>query len=402
MLVDKDIKNDMTKWEVTDHVLGLKSSIIREILKFSSQPGVISFAGGLPAAELFPIETMKKIADDVLTKYGKEALQYTITKGIIPLRELLAKRATSQGITSTQDNILITSGSQQGIELVARAFIEPNDYILTEDPTYVGALQAFNYYQTKYAAIEMDSDGIIIEDVEKKINEYHPKFIYTISNFQNPTGITMSLSRRNKLIEIAAKYNLPVIDDNPYGDIRFSGEALPSLKSIGGDSVIDLRTFSKTLAPGFRIGWINGPADMINIFEKVKQCTDLHTSTFGQYMVCEFLSQGLLEPHIEIIKKDYLVKRNTMINALKEYFPEGIKWTEPDGGLFLWVELPEHMSSKDLLQKAVEMKVAYVYGSPFFPNGKGENTLRMNFSTASKEDIVEGVKRLAKLFKENM
>lgn len=402
MLVEENVKNDMTKWKISKHVLNLESSIIREILKISSQPGVISFAGGLPAAELFPIEAMKKIAGDVLNKHGREAMQYTITKGIIPLREILAKRASERGTASTPDNILITSGAQQAIELMARVFIAPNDYILTEDPTYVGALQAFNYYQAKYATVEIDDEGMIMEDVENKIKKFHPKFIYTISNFQNPTGITMSLSRRIKLVELAAKYNIPIIDDNPYGDIRFSGERLPTLKSIGGDAVIALRTFSKTLAPGFRIGWINGPAEIINVFEKVKQCTDLHTSTFGQYMVCEFLSQGLLEPHIEVIKKDYLAKRNTMIDAIKENFPEGIKWTEPDGGLFLWVELPKHMSAKELLPKAVEMKVAYVYGSPFFPDGTGENTLRLNFSSASKENIVVGIKRLAQLFKENM
>jgi 2-aminoadipate transaminase len=212
----------------------------------------------------------------------------------------------------------------------------------------------------------------------------------------------MSLERRKLLLGLGVKYGIPIIDDNPYSEIRFAGQPLPTLKSLGGDEVIVLKTFSKTLAPGLRIGWMNAPASIIRQFEKVKQCTDLHTSTFGQYVIDEYVTRGLLEPQIERIRKDYLVKRDTMMKAMKKSFPEGVTWTEPEGGLFLWVTLPKHMSAKDLLGKAIAQKVAYVYGEPFHPNGGGENTLRMNFSNASLEGIVEGVNRLAKLFKDNM
>ncbi len=402
MLVEEKDKTVTGSWKIADHVINLESSIIREILKFSSKPGVISFAGGLPAPELFPIEDLNECANRILKEYGATSIQYSLTRGIVPLRELLAKRATERGTKSNAENIIITSGAQQALELVARAFITPGDYMITENPTYVGALQAFNYYQAKYAPVKIDDDGLIIEDVEEAIKKYNPKLIYTISNFQNPTGITMSQERREKLVKVAVKYNIPIIDDNPYGDIRFFGERIPTLKYYGGDQVIALRTFSKTLAPGFRIGWMNGPVDIISVFEKVKQCTDLHTSTFGQYLIYDYLNRGKLEPHIEKIKVDYRHKRDVMLKAMKEYFPEGITWTEPEGGLFLWVELPAYMSAKELLPKAIEKQVAYVYGSPFYPEGGGENTLRLNFSNALPDKIIEGIKRLGELFRENL
>ncbi len=402
MLVEQNKRTHTDLWKVTDNVMNLEGSIIREILKFSSKPGVINFAGGLPAPELFPVDELKEVAVQVLEKYGPDCLQYSLSRGLIPLRELLAQRATERGTTSDADNILITNGAQQAIELVARAFIEPGDYILTEYPTYVGALQAFNYYQAKYTTVDMDNEGMIVEQAVEKIKHHKPKLIYTISNFQNPTGITMSLRRREQLIEVAREYNIPILDDNPYGDIRFSGERLPTLKSIGGNEVISVRTFSKVLAPGLRIGWVNGPADIITQFEKVKQCADLHTNTFCQYLVYEYVNQGRLDPHIEIIKTDYRTKRDIMLRELEEHFPSGITWTEPEGGLFLWLELPKNISTVDLFQKAIEKEVAYVYGQPFFPDGGGLNTLRLNFATASHEQIVEGIRRLGELFSQHV
>ncbi len=380
-------------WKIAPHVLTLETSIIREILKISSAPGVISFAGGLPAPELFPYEDLKRISVEIIDKYGADALQYSLSRGVTVFRQLLAERATERGTQSSVDNILVTTGAQQGIELLARAFIDPGDFVLVENPTYLGALQAFNYYQSRYITVEMDDEGMKVDRVEQLLKKYKPKLIYTISNFQNPTGITMSLQRRHDLVDVAIKYNVPVVDDNPYGEIRFSGERIPTVKSYGGDSVIALRTFSKVIAPGLRIGWMNGPAAVMSQFEKVKQCTDLHTNSNSQYLVYEFVKQGLLEPHIEKIKADYHHKRNVMLKALEDYFPEGIKWTKPDGGLFLWLELPKKMSAKTLFPKAIEMKVAYVPGGPFFALGGGDNTLRMNFSTASPEIIVEGIKK---------
>lgn len=402
MLADVNHRVRLEKWGIAEHVMKLETSIIREILKISSQPGVISFAGGLPAPELFPITDLKKIMVEVLEKYGPSSLQYALSRGIPPLREILAKRATERGTPSDMDNILVTAGAQQGIELIARAFIDPGDYVLVENPTYVGALQAFNYYQARYVSVDMDDQGMKTDQVEKVIIKYKPKLIYTISNFQNPTGITMSEQRRRDLVELAVKYEIPVMDDNPYGDIRFMGERVPTIKSIGGDVVIALRSFSKVVCPGFRIGWMNGPKPIIDQFEKVKQCADLHTNSFNQYVLYEFVVRGLLEPHIEKIKADYLAKRSVMLKALEEHFPSEVTWTRPEGGLFLWLTLPKQMSAKELFPKAVERKVAYVYGSPFFANGGGENTMRLNYSTASAPDIAEGIKRLGALLKENM
>ncbi|MEW6412795.1 MAG: PLP-dependent aminotransferase family protein [Candidatus Zixiibacteriota bacterium] len=402
MLVGQNNKTQVEQWKIAPHVVRLESSIIREILKISSQPGVISFAGGLPAPELFPLEDLRQAMDEVVRKHGAPAFQYTLSRGIPQLRELLARRAAERGTVCEVDNILITAGAQQAIELVARAFVDRGDYIITEYPTYVGALQAFNYYQARYATVDMDNEGMIIEQAEEKIIKYKPKLIYTVSNFQNPTGITMSLERRKKLIDLAMRYNIPIVDDNPYGDIRFTGERVPTLKSLGGDQVIALRSFSKIVAPGLRLGWMNGAKAIMGHFEKVKQCTDLHTNTLCQYLIYEFIAAGKLEPHIKKIVADYRAKRDVMLKTMKETFPHGVRWTEPEGGLFLWVELPEHVSAKDLLPKAVEQKVAYVYGSPFFPDGGGQNTMRLNFSNATLEGIVEGITRLGKLLKENM
>ena len=402
MVVDQMPDVQPEKWPFAPHVVKLETSVIREILKISSQPGVISFAGGLPAPELFPLEDMKATAALVIDKYGPQSLQYSLSRGVPELRRLLAQRASERGTPSTEENILITAGAQQGLELIARAFVDPGDYILTENPTYVGALQAFNYYQAKYCTVDMDGEGMVVDQVAAKIEKYKPCMIYTISNFQNPTGITMSLPRRRALNEVAAHYGIPIIDDNPYGDIRFAGKRLQTLKSMGGDEVIALRTFSKICAPGLRIGWMNGPSQIMGQFEKVKQCTDLHTNSFCQYMMYEWVASGKLEPHIERIKDDYREKRDLMLKQMAEHFPEGITWTEPEGGLFLWVTMPKHMNGKELLPKAVEKKVAFVYGSPFFANGGGENTMRLNFSNASKENIVEGISRLGRLLKDNI
>ncbi len=385
-------------WAITQGVVDLKPSVIREILKFASQPGVISFAGGLPAPELFPLEDLKAVCSQVLDSYGAPALQYTLTRGITPLRELLAQRETSEGGHATADNIMITTGAQQGIEMLARTFLNPGDYILTENPTYVGALQVFGYYQARYCTVDMDEDGMIVDQVEDRLRQYRPKFIYVISDFQNPTGITMSLERRKALVAVAARYHVPIVDDNPYAYIRFAGTPLPSLKSLGGDGVIALRTFSKTVTPGLRVGWIVGPGKLMAILEKVKQFTDLHSSTFNQYMIFEYMKSGRFEPHVQRIRDDYLMKRNLMLKLLEDRFPKGITWTRPEGGLFLWLTLPEHCSAQALFQQAVDLKVAYVPGAPFFANGGGENTLRLNFSNALPAQIDEGVARLANLF----
>jgi len=390
------------KWGVTSHVLELESSIIREILKLSSQPGMIAFAGGLPAPEMFPVEDIKEASIRALDTHRHAGLQYSLSMGVPQFREAVAQHVCRSIPGTTADNILITSGSQQGLDVIGRAFINPGDYIICEVPTYVGALQAFNFYQARYAAVEMDEQGMIVDRVEEKIKKYRPKFIYVVPNFQNPSGITMSRKRREQLVEIANRHNLPIIDDNPYGDLRFDGEDQPSLRALGGDTVITLSTFSKIVSPGMRLAWLVAPKEIMPIFERVKQCGDLHTSTYCQMVMLEYLKMKKLDDHIQKIRKCYGARRDLMVKCIKEHFPPEIKFVRPEGGLFLWLILPEGVSGKALLPKAVEAKVTYVYGSPFFPNGGGENTIRLNFSNASDEQIIEGIKRLGKIFRENI
>ena len=402
MLAEEAVKAVPEKWPFTPHVMSLETSIIREILKVSSLPGVISLAGGYPSPDMFPVEDLRKAANDAIDEFQSTCLQYSFSMGIPQLRETIAARETKLGAKTKMENILITSGSQQGIELVARAYVDPGDYIVTENPTYVGALQAFNFYQSKYATVEMDDQGMLVDQVEDAIKKYNPKLIYTVSTFQNPTGITMSTDRKKALIDIALKYNIPIVDDNPYGELRFSGESLPTMKALGGDAVISLGTFSKTIAPGLRIAWMNCPEKIINIFEKVKQCADLHANTFTQYMIYKYMQSGKFDEHIKEIIASYGEKRDLMLKLMEKHFPAGIKWTHPDGGLFLWGELPGGMSGSELLPRAVEAKVTYVYGRPFFPDGSGDNTFRLNFSNASLETITLAIKRLGKVFRENM
>ncbi|MCP4566397.1 MAG: PLP-dependent aminotransferase family protein [FCB group bacterium] len=390
------------KWGVVPHVLDLETSIIREILKLSSKPGVISFAGGLPAPESFPEDDLREATIRVYDKYHHQALQYSLSMGVREFREAIADYGRRRIPELRAENIIITSGSQQGLDLVGRAFLDPGDYVVCEAPTYVGALQAFNFYQARYATVGMDKEGMIVDEVEAAVKKHKPKFIYVVPNFQNPSGITMSLKRRLQLIDIANRYHLPIIDDNPYGDLRFEGEPVDSLRALGGDTVISLSTFSKICAPGFRIAWLIAPENMMGVFEKVKQCGDLHTSTFGQMVLLEYLLMDKLDDQIKSICKLYRPRRDLMLKTISEHFPSEVKVIKPNGGLFLWVTLPNGMSGKDLLPKAVDSKVAYVYGSPFFPNGGGEETLRLNFSNANDENIVEGIKRLGRIIKENM
>lgn len=396
------LKASPENWPVADHIMKMGMSIIREILKISSRPGVISLAGGYPSADMFPLEDLRKAAKEAIDEFKSASMQYSFSMGIPQLREAVAKRETAFGSPTEVDNILITSGAQQGIELCGRAFINPGDYIITEDPTFVGALQAFNLYQARYAGIEMDNDGMLVNKVEDAVRKYNPKMIYTVSTFQNPTGITMSEDRKRALVDIAVRYGIPIVDDNPYGEIRFAGEYVPTMKEIGGDAVISLGTFSKIIAPGLRVAWMNASDKIITTFEKIKQCVDLHSNTYTQYIVYKYMKSGKLEPHINELIKVYGEKRNHMLKEMDIHFPAELKWTRPEGGLFLWCELPKSMSASKLLDKAVEEKVTYVYGHPFYPDGKGDNTFRLNFSSATPELISTAIQRLGKVFKENM
>jgi 2-aminoadipate transaminase len=387
------------RWQFSKAARTQKSSIIREILKDSSKPGVINLAGGLPAPELFPIEAIKQACIRVLDKYGPDSLQYSLTTGVPVLKQYLADRISAGGIEFSPDSIQITGGSQQGLDIVGRVFLEPGSVVLTEEPTYLGALQAFSFYQAEFISVKTDESGMIPSDLEYKIKEFNPVFIYLVPNFQNPSGITMSAERREAVVALAKKYDLPIIDDNPYGELRFFGQPVPSLKVMGGQHVIQLGTFSKIISPGLRIGWIAADKEFIRMCELMKQACDLHTTTFSQYVVYEFAKDGALEAYIEVLKKAYRRRRDVMIDTLARELKNGTTWSEPEGGLFLWVKLPEGISSSELLPKAIAAGFAYVPGRYFYSQKPDDSTLRLNFCNATEENIVEGVKRLAAVVK---
>jgi len=368
----------------------IKASEIRELLKLTSRPEVISFAGGLPAPELFPVEEMKKVSVEVLNQMGKEALQYSTTEGYDPLRKHIADRMAKQGIKAEAEEILITSGSQQGLDFSGKIFLNPGDYVVVESPSYLGAINAFKAYQCNFLEIDTDDDGMIIEDLEKKLSETkNAKMIYVIPDFQNPTGRTWSLERRKGLLEVAKKFDLPIVEDNPYGELRFDGESVSSIKSLDDDDrVIFLGTFSKTFCPGLRVGWVCAPEKLLEKYILVKQGADLQCNSMAQREIAIFLDNYNLDEHVEKIKNVYRGRRDLMLDSFKKYFPEGVTYTYPEGGLFTWVIIPEHLDARELAAKALERNVAYVPGGSFFPNGGNANTFRVNYSNMSEEKIV--------------
>lgn len=390
----------------------MTSSVIREILKITAKPDVISFAGGLPSPEVFPVKEFAAACDVVLRERPAEALQYGLTEGFTQLREFLAKETQKEGTQVTTDNVLITSGSQQALDLLGRILINPGDRILVESPTYLGALQAWSAYGAEYVAVPSDEDGMITDKLEAALRA-GPKLIYALPTFQNPTGVTLTLTRRKRLIELADKYGVPIVEDDPYSHLRFEGAPIPSLMALDSEmrggcdgcysgNVIYLSTFSKILAPGLRLAWVIAPPQVIFRMAQAKQGADLHTATFTQMVAYQVAYDGFLDRHRELIRRVYREHRDLMLKAMESEFPKGVQWTRPQGGLFLWVTLPEGNDTTKLLPLAVEQKVAFVPGSPFFPNGGGENTMRMNFSNASPDGIREGIARLGRVFKENV
>jgi 2-aminoadipate transaminase len=381
----------------------MKSSAIRELLKLTEDPDIISFAGGLPAPEVFPVDEFNAACERVLHHQGAQALQYGMTEGYTPLREMIAERTSRQGIKVTADNVLITSGSQQALDLLGKVFINGGDRILVENPTYLGALQAWNIYGADYVTVRLDENGLVTDELEP-VMRMGPKFMYVLPNFQNPSGVTLSYERRMQLIKTADHYGVPIIEDDPYGELRFEAEAIPSVETLdsqvhhnGGcmtGNVIYLSTFSKTLAPGIRLAWVIAPPEVIQKLVMAKQGTDLHTSTFTQIVAYEVSQNGFLDHHIELIRRVYRERRNVMIESLEENMPDGVHWTHPKGGLFLWLTLPGKMNSIDLFREAVKQKVAFVPGESFYACGGGENAMRLNFSNATPERINEGISRL--------
>ncbi|MBN2398860.1 MAG: PLP-dependent aminotransferase family protein [Candidatus Aminicenantes bacterium] len=384
--------------------MGMKRSEIRELLKLTAKPGIISFAGGLPAPDLFPIDDIKEMSRIVLEREGKTALQYGPTEGDNRLREELAKMMQKEGVNITSNHVLIVTSSQQGLDLIGKIFVDPGDVVLTSRPTYVGAIQAFNSYGAKMLGIEQDEEGtqtdlLEVEIVKLAAKGNKPKFIYEIPDFQNPSGITMSLNRRKELIRIAEKYDLIIIEDSPYRQLRFEGKTEPALISMNSERVLSLFTFSKILLPGFRLGWMAGPNELIQKAVTAKQSVDLCSPPFNQAILYEYLNRGLLEKQITVIIKAYKEKRDFMLDKLEQYMPKlpGLKWTHPHGGLFLWVTLPENIDAGEMFHSAIEKKVAYVVGTAFYPDSGGANSFRMNFSFSSMAEIEEGVKRLAQV-----
>ncbi len=382
----------------------LKASEIREILKLIENPEVISFAGGLPAPELFPVEEMKQVANMVLDEDRDKALQYSPTEGFPPLREKISLRLRDQGIASTKDDVLITNGSQQGLDLTGKIFLDEHSIVLCESPSYLGAINAFKTYMPRFIEIETDDDGMVMEDLERVLKQVDQvRLIYVIPDFQNPSGRTWSVERRKRLVELANEYDLPVVEDNPYGELRFEGERPPAVKSFDTENrVAYLGTFSKTFCPGLRIGWILARGEMMQKYNFVKQSSDLHTSSISQREINKFMEVYDFDAHIEKIKEVYKMRRDVMMAAIKEEFPEGISCTYPQGGLFTWCELPEEMDSKEIFKKAIEQNVAFVPGGSFFPNGGKENCFRVNFSMMGEEKIKEGIKRLGEVLRIEM
>jgi 2-aminoadipate transaminase len=390
----------------------MTGSVIRELLKLTEQPDMISFAGGMPAPEFFPLDEVTAAAERVMREHGKQALQYSTTEGYRPLREMIARHTTRFGLRITPENILITSGSQQALDLLGKILINPGDRILVEAPTYLGALQAWNAYGAEYVPVPTDEGGMIISALEAALRT-GPKFIYVLPNFQNPSGVTMPVERRRRLVALAERYGVPIVEDDPYGQLRYEGTHQPAVVVLDGrhhdhgdfvyrGNVIYLSTFSKILAPGLRLAWVVAPPEVIDRLVQAKQGADLNTALLNQLLVYEVAQGGFLDQHIAQLCRVYRERRDVMLAAMAEHFPAGVRWTHPDGGLFLWVTLPEGLDAAQVLQAAIARKVAFVPGAPFYPTGGGANTLRLNFSYCAPAVIREGILRLGQVLEEQI
>jgi 2-aminoadipate transaminase len=378
---------------------GMRASDIREILKVTAQPDIISLAGGLPAPELFPVDEYRRAFEWVLEADGAQALQYGPSEGYLPLRRMIAERLSRFGMACGHEDLLVTNGSQQALDLMGKIFLNPGDAVLVEKPTYLGALQAFNQYQATYEIVPMDEDGMRVDEVERILAQRSGrapiKFIYALPNFQNPTGRSMSLERRHRLVQLASHYGVPIVEDDPYGELRYEGAALPTLKSLDTDgSVIYLGTFSKILAPGFRLGWMLAGPEVMEVLMHGKQPSDLHTGMAQQMATYEVAKGGFVDQHVERIKDFYRKRRDVMLRSIAEHFPADAHYTRPAGGLFVWAELPRDIDTRELLLDAIEQKVAFVPGQGFHADGSGTNTMRLNFSNVPPEQLQTGVQRL--------
>jgi len=377
----------------------LTSSAIREILKVTEQPDVISFAGGLPSPDGFPVDVVRQAYDRVLATSARTALQYGPTEGYAPLRAWVADSLNRRGASVTPEEVLIVSGSQQGLDLLGKVLIDPGSKVLVETPSYLGALQSFSLYQPQFVSVPGDDGGLVPESLTPELAG-GGRFLYALPNFQNPTGRTLARPRREALVAAAARLGLPVIEDDPYGDLRYAGRAEPGLLALAGEcgaNVIHLGSFSKVLAPGLRLGYICASRPIIHKLVQAKQATDLHTATLTQMAVHEIVKDGFLDGHLPRVRELYRQQCGFMLDALQRAFPAGTRWTRPEGGMFVWVELPPHVDSAELLQRAVREKVAFVPGAPFYAGAPAHNTLRLSFVTVPEEKIRHGIATLGRL-----
>ncbi|EFD94670.1 aminotransferase, class I/II [Megasphaera lornae] len=385
---------------------GLKASEIREILKLTTQPEIISFAGGLPAPEFFPIEELKKVDAEILEKEGMQAVQYGTTEGYLPLREKIAEHMkTAFGVDCSAEELMITSGSQQGLSLLSQIFLDPDDVVLVESPTYLGAINAFTLQHPRFIEVPTDEQGIIPEALEKILQEHGKavRLMYVIPEFQNPTGITWTEERRKAFMKVVGAYDFPIIEDDPYGELRYDGEKMKALKSLDTKGqLIFLGSFSKIFMPGLRLAWMAASPEILDKAVKLKQAVDLQSSSFAQRQAYYYMKRYDINEHVRNLVQVYGKRRTLMCETMKQYFPQGITFTYPEGGLFTWVTLPEGMDATALMPKVLAEKVAYVPGGPFYPHGGHRNHFRLNYSNMPEDRIEEGVKRLAAVLTEEM
>ncbi|MGZ7135734.1 MAG: aminotransferase-like domain-containing protein [Methanobacterium sp.] len=383
------------KYLFADRMKNVHKSFIREILKVTEEPDVISFAGGLPNPKSFPVKEIDGAVNKVLSRNGDEVLQYSTTEGYLPLREYIAERYLKKGLKVDPDEILITNGSQQGIDLISKVFLNKGDEVLVENPTYLAAIQSFGLFEPQFKSVTLLEDGVDVNALRRMLDKNKIKLFYSVTNFQNPTGITYSGQKRKEIAKILKDELTIFVEDDPYGEIRFLGEELPPVKAYLDNSVL-LGSFSKIISPGMRLGWMVANSEIMEKIIIAKQASDLHSNYFTQRVVYQYLTHNNVDEHIEKIKKMYRNQRNLMVSMIEEYFPENVKYTKPEGGMFLWVTLPEELYSMDLFELAIKENVAFVPGKAFFTDGSGDNTLRLNFSNSDEEKIKEGIKRLGK------
>lgn len=387
----------MTQFKYSKRVPADGTDAVGAILQAAADPKIISFAGGLPAPELFPVKEMKAAVDKVFEEHGQEAMQYGAAKGVTALREVIQQHVKEkENVDSELDNVLVTTGSEQALDLVGKAFVDPGDTVLVEQPTYLCALDVFRSYGANFASVEMDEDGMKMDALEEALKANpNTKLIYTVPNFQNPTGRTMTEERRKQLAELAEKYDVYVLEDNPYGEIRFAGQHVPAVKSFDKSGhVFYMSTFSKTLAPGFRLGWLVADKAVVNKLTVLKQSADLHTDNLAQFAVAQFFADNDVNAHVKEISALYGKRKDLMLEGIKKYFPEGVKYTDPEGGMFLWVEVPGVDDTVELFKECLEHDVAFVPGDPFFAGEVQPGAFRLNYSNMKEDQIEVGLKRL--------